>query len=267
MPKLVVVSALMVPPVIVGLVKVAVPMVGEVPSTFAPEPVEVVTPVPPLATGKVPVTPVVKGKPVPLVSVTEVGVPRTGVTSVGLVDKTLLPVPVEVVTPVPPLATGKVPVTPVVNGRPVALVKVTEVGVPNVGEVSVGLVANTKEPEPVSSVTADAKLAEDGVAKNVATFAPSPEMPEETGRPEQLVSVPEAGVPKTGAVKVGEVSVGPLDSTTEPVPVEVVVPVPPEVTAKAVPRLSAAMWFVATTTSVPLFTKDIFLPTGTDTPV
>ena len=33
---------------------------GEVPNTFAPEPVEVVTPVPPLATGRVPVTLVVK---------------------------------------------------------------------------------------------------------------------------------------------------------------------------------------------------------------
>ena len=32
-----------------------------------------------------------------------------GVTSVGLVDKTLLPEPVEVVTPVPPAKTGRVP--------------------------------------------------------------------------------------------------------------------------------------------------------------
>ena len=53
-----------------------------------------------------PVTPVVNGKPVPFVKVTLVGVPRTGVTNVGLVDNTLLPEPVEVVTPVPPLATG-----------------------------------------------------------------------------------------------------------------------------------------------------------------
>lgn len=45
----------------------------------------------------------------------EVGVPRIGVTSVGLVERTLLPEPVEVVTPVPPLATGKVPVTAVVR--------------------------------------------------------------------------------------------------------------------------------------------------------
>ena len=36
--------------------------------------------------------------------------PNTGVVSVGLVDKTTLPEPVEVVTPVPPEATGSVPV-------------------------------------------------------------------------------------------------------------------------------------------------------------
>jgi hypothetical protein len=37
---------------------------------------------------------------------------------------------VSVVAPVPPLATGSVPVTPVVRGRPVALVRVPEDGVP-----------------------------------------------------------------------------------------------------------------------------------------
>ena len=72
-------------------------------------PARVVAPVPPLAIGRVPVTPVVKGRPVALVNVTDVGVPRIGVTKVGLVDKTTLPVPVEVVTPVPPFATFNVP--------------------------------------------------------------------------------------------------------------------------------------------------------------
>lgn len=66
--------------------------------------------VPPFAIGSVPVTPVVKGKPVALVNTIAVGVPKAGVTSVGLVDKTTDPVPVLVVTPVPPDATGKVPV-------------------------------------------------------------------------------------------------------------------------------------------------------------
>ena len=90
----------------------------------------VAVPLPPFATGKTPVTPVVSGKPVAFVKVAEVGVPRTGVTSVGLVERTLAPVPVDVVTPVPPLATGKVPVTPVVKGKPVRLVAVPDDGVP-----------------------------------------------------------------------------------------------------------------------------------------
>ena len=74
-----------------------------------PEPVDVVTPVPPLATGSVPVTPVVNGKPVRFVATPDDGVPSAGVTNVGEVDKTTLPEPVEVVTPVPPLATANVP--------------------------------------------------------------------------------------------------------------------------------------------------------------
>ena len=53
-----------------------------------------------------PDTPVVKGSPVQLDNVPLVGVPRIGVTNVGDVLKTTLPDPVEVVTPVPPLATG-----------------------------------------------------------------------------------------------------------------------------------------------------------------
>lgn len=57
-------------------------------------------------TGKLPVTPVDNGKPVALVSVPDVGVPRIGVTKVGDVDKTVSPVPVLVVTPVPPFKTG-----------------------------------------------------------------------------------------------------------------------------------------------------------------
>ena len=60
--------------------------------------------------------------------------------SVGAADKTLFPVPVEVVTPVPPLATGNVPVTPVVRGKPVPLVRTTALGVPSAGVVRVGLV-------------------------------------------------------------------------------------------------------------------------------
>ena len=47
-----------------------------------------------------------------------------------------------------------------------------------------------------------AKLADDGVAKKVATPVAKPLTPVDIGRPEQLLSVPDDGVPKTGAVKV-----------------------------------------------------------------
>ena len=46
---------------------------------------------------------------VPVLKLPLDGVPKTGVTSVGLVDSTTLPVPVEVVVPVPPANTGSVP--------------------------------------------------------------------------------------------------------------------------------------------------------------
>jgi len=45
-------------------------------------------------------------------------------------------------------------------------------------------------------------LADVGVAKNVATLGPRPLTPVLTGRPVQLVSVPDVGVPSTGAVNV-----------------------------------------------------------------
>lgn len=67
---------------------------------------------------------------------------------------------------------------------------------------NVGAVANTSAPEPVSPVTAAARFALDGVARNVATFAPSPLTPVLTGSPVQFVSVPEVGVPRTGVVSV-----------------------------------------------------------------
>ena len=93
-----------------GATRVGELIVGAVERTLLPVPVEVVTPVPPLATGKVPVTPVAKGKPVQLVRILPTpGVPRTGVTRIGAVESTVLPLPVEVVTPVPPRRTGKVP--------------------------------------------------------------------------------------------------------------------------------------------------------------
>jgi len=85
--------------------------------------------------------------------------------------------------------------------------------VPSTGVTRVGVLANTKAPLPVSSVTADAKLADDGVAKNVATFAAKPDTPDEIGKPVQLVRVPEPGVPNAGVMKVGV-----LLKTNRPVP-------------------------------------------------
>jgi hypothetical protein len=65
----------------------------------------------------------------------------------------------------------------VVKGKPVALVNVALVGVPNTGVTNVGEVAKTAEPVPVSSVKAERRLALLGVPKNVATPVPRLEMP------------------------------------------------------------------------------------------
>ncbi len=77
-----------------------------------------------------------------------------------------------------------VPTTPAA-GNPVALVNVPLDGVPRAGVTRVGLVANTNEPDPVSSVTALARLAEEGVPHHVAIPEPTlviPVPPLATGR-------------------------------------------------------------------------------------
>jgi hypothetical protein len=88
----------------------------------------------------------------------------------------------------------------------VQFVRVPELGVPSAGVTNVGLVANTSEPVPVSSVTAEARFDDDGVARKVATFAARPLIPVETGSPVQFVSVPDVGVPNIGVTSVGEVA-------------------------------------------------------------
>ena len=103
----------------------------------------------------------------------------------------------QVATPLPS------PLTPVLIGRPLAL-----------PSVMVGAVPNTSAPVPVSSVTAAATLALDGVASAVATPVPSPLMPLAIGRPVALVSVAAEGVPRSGVVSVGEVA-----NTAAPLPV------------------------------------------------
>jgi hypothetical protein len=108
---------------------------------------------------------------------------------------------------------------------PICSGKVAEVV--NVGVTSVGLVANTSVPVPVSSVIAASRLALLGVPNHVATPVPNdvipvpplatgrvPVTPVVSGKPVQDVSVPEVGVPRIGVTSVGLVLI-----TTEPEPV------------------------------------------------
>ena len=60
---------------------------------------------------------------------------------------------------------------------PVIFVPTRAEGVPKAGVTRVGEVLNTRRLDPVSSVTAEARLAELGVAKKVATPAARPLMP------------------------------------------------------------------------------------------
>jgi hypothetical protein len=85
--------------------------------------------------------------------------------------------------------------------------------IPKIGVTKVGEVANTNDPEPVSSVTADFKFALDGTPKKVATPAPKLVI-EAKGSPVQFVKTPEEGVPKAGVTNTGEVA-----KTAFPVPV------------------------------------------------
>ena len=106
--------------------------------------------------------------------------------------------------------------------------------------MKVGLVAKTRGPDPVSSVTVDARFADDGVAKNVATPVPRPLTPVLIGNPVALVSVAEEGVPSAGVTRVGDVA-----KTNEPEPVS-------SVTAAAKLALDGVASHVATPVPRPL---------------
>lgn len=136
----------------------------------------------------------------------------------------------------PEVLTCKHCVEPVMPDR----VRPDAVAAPILGVVRAGEVAKTSNPVPVSLVTALARFALVGVARNVATLVPSPDTPEAIGKPVRLVATPVEGVPsapplvssvelagivvalivvavaapRTGVTKVGEVA-----STTLPVPV------------------------------------------------
>jgi hypothetical protein len=101
-----------------------------------------------------------------------------------------------------------------IEAVPVRLVTTPLAGVPRAGVTSVGDVAKTNEPVPVSSVTVASKFAELGVARKVATPVPRPDTPVEIGRPVAFVKVALVGVPRIGVTRVGEVA-----STLLPEPV------------------------------------------------
>jgi hypothetical protein len=124
----------------------------------------------------------------------------------------------------------------------VALVNVALVGVPRIGVTKVGEVANTAEPVPVSSVKAPKRLAELNEPSDAA-------LPTEVTAPVKLAfvvtlpavrpdAVPVMFVPTNalGVPNAGVTNVGLVDNTTLPDPVEVVTPVPPCKTVKAVVR-------------------------------
>lgn len=125
-----------------------------------------------------------------------------------------VPVNVSVLLAVSVLPSAIVSVLPVAGAVIATLLMLVADATPRVGVTSVGLLENTTVLEPVSSVSAPAKFADVGVAKNVATPVPRPEMPVLTGSPVQLVRVPELGVPSAGVT-----SVGLFANTSAPVPV------------------------------------------------
>ena len=102
---------------------------------------------------------------------------------------------------------------------PVMLVPTKADGVPKFGVTSVGEVAKTKLPLPVSLVTAAARLADDGVVKKVATPLPKPEMPVATGKPVALVKVPDEGVPNAPPLMTGAPAVPTLTANAVATPV------------------------------------------------
>lgn len=184
----------------------------------SPPEVPPVSPVPPLATGNVPVTSLARST-LPAVKA-EVPFP--------------FKTPVRVVAPLPPRVTGSVLIVPPSIGRPVALVRVSELGVPKFGVVRVGDVARTLLPVPVFVTLATFLLASkanavlavnpervavplaDSVvnAPVVGVVAPTVPLMLMLAVPLAFVSTIALGVPKLGVIRVGDVA-----STLLPEPV------------------------------------------------
>lgn len=145
---------------------------------------------------------------------------------VGLADKTRDPVPVEVVTPVPPLATDRTPprvsVPEVVTGPPVKVNPVVD-------------------PDTLTEVTVPRldRVVHPGVAPTPEDVRTWPEVPTDPLRDKGEAVPTKLRVPVIAALAVltVPVRVGLADKTTEPVPVEVATPVPPLATPRVPPRV------------------------------
>ena len=142
-----------------------------------------------------------------------------------------LPLTVELV--IDEVPADKTPVN--VNEVPVAA--------PITGETKVGVLANTKAPVPVSSVTALIKFELVGVAKNDTIPVPKPLIPVAIGKPVALVKVALDGVPIFGVVKTGLVNVLFVNVS---VPLMVAnVPVAPGSVIVVVPAIAGAITLAA----------------------
>lgn len=114
-------------------------------------------------------------------------------------------------------------------------VRTPDVGVPSSGVTRVGDVANTAGPDPVSSDTAAARLADVGVPRNVATPVPKPDTPVEIGNPVSFVSTPDVGVPSNGVTITQDV-------TRQKFPLPLVLPV---ASAEVIALIVSVMTFAA----------------------
>ena len=97
------------------------------------------------------------------------------------------------------LPLAKVKVAEVAGAVIVSLLTLVALATPSVGVTRVGELLNTIDPDPVSPVTALAKLDELGVPRNVAMLAARPVTPVLIGRPVPFVKVTDCGVPRIGA--------------------------------------------------------------------
>jgi len=154
--------------------------------------------------------------------------------------------PVEVMSPVKFAFVVTVPaVSP--EAVPVMFVPTSVEGVPRFGVTSVGEVPKTSAPLPVSPVTAAARFALDGVARNVATFVPSPEIPVLTGRPvasARLNAGVASALPSDTETPPNETALfANIAFDTAPVSIEQVVPLQVNEPKSALARLSGLIAF------------------------